>query len=75
MERNTTTTASELQIGDRFYKCNDKHKTVLQMVEHESKVTKYQTYKHWCKPDGAKFPDAIKGDTMVVFLRNVNDKG
>ena len=74
MERNTTTTASELKIGDRFYKLNDKHKTVLEVVPHESTLTKYHAY-CWCKVEGSRFTVPIKGDTMVVFLRNKNDRG
>jgi len=72
MERNTLTTAKELKTGDRFYKRTDRNKTPLQMVEHKAKATKYQTYTLWCIPDGRdkRYPDAIKGETEVIFLRH-----
>ena len=72
MERGTKTTAAALQVGDRFYKAVDKTKTVLQMVEHTAKSTKYQTYSLWYLPPNtdAKYPKAIKGDTEVIFLRH-----
>lgn len=74
MERNTLTTAKSLQIGDRFYKLADKKKMPLQMVAHKAKATKYQTYTLWCIPDGRdkRYPDAIKGETEVIFLRHTD---
>ena len=56
MERNTKTTVGALQIGDRFYKCNDKKKLVCEKVESEIKKTHFQTYKHFVKMPGQYFP-------------------
>lgn len=70
MERNTTTTIEQLAIGDRFYKAKDRTKTVLTKVEHETKVTKYQTYTQWAKNDTEKYPQPMKSDTAVIFLRH-----
>jgi len=83
MERNTKTTVNELLPGDRFYKCNDKNKKVFEKIEHQTKRTHYQTYKHWCLEaavaDGnmhssAKYEwaTAIKADTEVIFLKHKN---
>ncbi|WP_346237745.1 hypothetical protein ABDK00_001545 [Niabella insulamsoli] len=74
MERNTITTVDKLQLGDRFYKANDKNKTVLTKVESEIKVTIYRTYRHFAKTDKEKFPQPINANTRVVFLRNENQK-
>lgn len=71
MEKNTKTTIENLQIGDRFYKANDRHKTMFTKVQHESKVTHYQTYQHWALKDAERYPLAMKADTQVVFLRHV----
>lgn len=84
MERNTKTTVYNLQIGDRFYKCNDKKKTILEKVEHSIKQTHFQTYRHWsmeAKYMGRvitaeqieKYAKPIKSDTEVIFLRHKND--
>lgn len=84
MERNTMTIAGCLQAGDRFYKAADKEKKVFQMIQHKTTVTQWQTYKYWCLPAGiadrnpnentvARFAEAIKRDTQVVFLRNINN--
>lgn len=70
MKRNEVTEIRDLQNGDRFYKVGDKHKTVFEKIEHETKMTKYQTYSHWGCVDGSNFPQAFKSDTQVVFLRN-----
>jgi len=70
MERNTQTTVYHLQIGDRFYKVNDKKKWVYEMVEGEVKQTHFQTYKHFALKDGERYPDAIKSITEVIFLRH-----
>lgn len=76
MQRNQATIAFELVPGDRFYKLNDKTKTVYQMVAYKTKTTKYTTYNYWCqKPDniGSRYPNitAIKPKTEVVFLHHV----
>lgn len=70
MERNTVTTMYHLKIGDRFYKCSDKKKTVWTKVEAETKQTHFQTYKHFGILDGEKYPVAFKSDTQVIFLRH-----
>lgn len=72
MKRNDVVEIRELKIGDRFIKAGDKSKTVFEKLEHETKITKYQTYSHWAGVDGSKFPQAFKSDTLVVFLRNKN---
>ncbi|MBC7399823.1 MAG: hypothetical protein H7289_07735 [Mucilaginibacter sp.] len=78
MERNQITTVIELKVGDRFYKLNDKSKTVYQMVSYKTKTTKYATYAYWCqKPDniGSRYPNlhAIKPETQVVYLRSATE--
>lgn len=70
LTRGQLTTAGNLSIGDRFYKASDKKKKVLQMVEHETKKTDYQTYNHWCQADDQIKPEAIIAKTPVVFLRH-----
>lgn len=79
MQRTTkrTTIVFELIPGDRFYKLNDKTKTVYQMVSYQRKTTHYTTYNYWCqKPEniGSSYPNihAIKPETAVVFLRHVD---
>ena len=76
MQRNQHTIAYELKPGDRFYKLNDKTKTVYQMVSCQQKTTHYTTYNYWCqKPDniGSRYPTvhAIKPDTQVVYLHHI----
>lgn len=83
MQRNQRTAVSRLNIGDRFYKQADKSKKVYQMVEGEKKQTQYQTYRYWCcdasiidSPNMTELMkasrySAIKGDTVVVYLRSV----
>lgn len=76
MQRNQTTTVKSLALGDRFYKLNDKAKTVYQMVSYKTKTTKYVTYNYWCqKPDniGSRYPtiNAIKPETQVIYLHTV----
>lgn len=81
MERNTVTNIARLQIGDRFYKANDKHKIVFEKVEHETKKTAYQTYKHWaveakyCRgtltaDQIEMYAKPINSATEVIFLRH-----
>lgn len=73
MERNTRTTVGKLAIGDRFYKVNDKNRTVLQKIEHAPFQTKHYKYTNWAIADGDRHADKMKHDTEVIFLRNVND--
>ena len=70
MKSKQLTTVDQLQIGDRFYKAGDQKKKVWTKVHHETKVRNYQTYKHWGLPDGEKWPQALKGNSPVVFLRS-----
>lgn len=72
MERNTRTTIGELVLGDRFYRQSDKAKVVWTKVAGEVKKTGYQTYVHFGVRDGGnpKYPEALKKDTAVVFLRH-----
>ncbi len=72
MERNTNTTVSELEIGDRFYRPTDKKKTVWEKVRGENKTTHFQTYKHFAIAHGMTFPVAMKKETIVIFLRHQN---
>ncbi|QTE37204.1 hypothetical protein J3L18_29555 [Mucilaginibacter gossypii] len=75
MERNTRTIAEKLQIGDRFYKANDKQKTVCQMVEGGEKKTEYRNSKLWYLPPNTppQYPKAIDKNTEVIFLRHTNN--
>jgi hypothetical protein len=73
MKRNELTTVDKLRIGDRFHKAGDQKKKVWTKVENETKVTNYQTYKHWGLPDGEKWPQALKGNSPVVFLRHATE--
>lgn len=73
MERNKLTTVDQLQIGDRFYKAGDQKKKVWTKVHNQAKVTNYQTYNHWGVPDGEKWPQALKGNSPVVFLRSATE--
>lgn len=70
MKRFEVTTAGELQIGDTFYKQSDKSKTVFERIEGEPKKTQYATYNVTARKHGAKFAEAMKSSTKVVFLRN-----
>lgn len=84
MNRNEVTTAASLEVGDRFYFANDKNKMVWQTVEHEKKVTNYQTYNQWCIPasvmDGRgtdtykmAYVKPLRSATKIVFLRSVKE--
>lgn len=74
MQRNTITTAGELNMGDRFYIPTDRNKNPLQKVEGS------QGSNHWCCP--VKFlgntfekhqTKPIKENTRVIFLRSTTD--
>lgn len=84
MERNTSTFVGDLKTGDRFYKAGDKSKTVMILVEHKRKVTKFQTY-HYFGLEAAvfdrlapqsrddfieRFAKPLKANTAVIFLRS-----
>ncbi|HVZ95420.1 MAG TPA: hypothetical protein VG847_00990 [Chitinophagaceae bacterium] len=82
MERNTLTTMSQLKIGDRFFKANDKHKNVFEKIDHLVLRTYFQTYTHWAISASvldvfilnentiARHARAFKSDTPVIFLRH-----
>ena len=70
MERNEITEIKNLLLGDRFYKLKDKGKTVFEKVDAKAKTTQYQTYSHFAKVSGEKFPQSFKSETAVVFLRS-----
>ncbi len=77
MERNTVTTIDQLQVGDRFYKANDKNKRMFQKVKAGSNGekyvrTRYKTYSHFAKADKELHPVMIERTTAVVFIRNAN---
>jgi hypothetical protein len=74
MERNTKTAIYNLQIGDRFFKLNDKKKEVWEKVGHHIKQTKYQTYSNFAKRDYERFASAFKSDTEVIFLRHKSNE-
>lgn len=74
MKRNEITAIKNLQVGDVFYKHNDKSKTVFELVEGKPIATQYQTYSFFGLKRGTKkYPDVFKSDTVVVYLRNINN--
>jgi hypothetical protein len=70
MERNTATTVSKLQVGDRFYKKSDKQRLVWEMVAGQMKATHFRHYHYWAQMDNMIRPQALDGKTPVVFLRH-----
>lgn len=74
MERNTITTIDKLEIGDRFYKLNDKKKVCWTVVEAEKKTTYFRTYRFFAMKDGENFPTPTNKDTQLVFLRHKIEK-
>ncbi|SDG31913.1 hypothetical protein SAMN05421827_105121 [Pedobacter terrae] len=71
MKRNELTTAGALAIGDTFYKASDKTKKVFERITGEAKVTDFATYNVTARKHGSKFPEAMKSNTAVVFLRHI----
>lgn len=71
MKRFEVTTAGALQIGDTFYKAADKAKTVFERIDGEAKKTQYVTYGVTARKHGSKFPEPMKSNTKVVFLRHI----
>lgn len=77
MQRNQTTTVSQLNIGDRFYKCNDRSKTAYQLTNIKSN---FLNSKYYCletvlidrpfPPLGDRGTKQINGSTPVIFLHN-----
>ncbi|TZF81797.1 hypothetical protein FW774_17220 [Pedobacter sp. BS3] len=86
MQRNTITTAGALKVGDRFYKLSDKKKKPFEIVQGDTKVTHFRTYKLFCCAcdilDNKYMSEALKRrqysalvkDTQVVYLRSTNDE-
>lgn len=72
MKRNEITTAGALNVGDVFYKLNDKAKVKYTKVVGEVKRTQYATYSVSARKHGSKFSDAMKSNTEVVFLRSID---
>lgn len=73
MNRGTLTIIEKLQVGDRFHRAGDQKKVVWTKVEHQTKVTNYQAYKHWAVKDGERYPQALKHNSPVVFLRHATE--
>ncbi len=71
MEANTRTEIKNLLIGDRFYLVKDRNRTLHTKVQGKPFVTKYYTYTHYSRADGAPHPDRHKDNTLVHFLRHV----
>lgn len=84
MQSRTLTTINQLKVGDRFYVPKKTTREVFEIIHHQVTKTQYQTYKHWAVSaavvDNPRFDDAakarlaraFKGETEVVYLRNVN---
>lgn len=70
MERLTVTTIDKLQVGDRFYKAADRQKAVWTKVQHDVKITNFQTYKYFALKDGSRHPEAISKTTSLIFLKH-----
>lgn len=70
MQKNTVTDITSLVPGDRFYKAADAKKEVWEVVEHDGKKTKFQTYNYFAKRDQDRYPSAINRNTQLVFLRH-----
>jgi len=64
------TTIDQLQIGDRFYKANDKKKHPYTLTECDAKKTFFRTYKYFATKDGERNPMPLVSTTQVVFLRS-----
>lgn len=76
MKRNEITTVGELKPGDRFCKPKDKGKTAFEFIGVESHG-KYKICSSVKMKNGFPINDKLikimTGNTVVVFLRNVND--
>lgn len=68
MERNTKTTLAALEIGDRFYLCKDKKRTVWEKVEN----TKVKSSYALIKQDTMKYAQMFRLESEVIFLRHKN---
>lgn len=78
MQRNQTTTISQLQVGDRFYKCNDRSKTAYQLTTIKSNFLKSKYYcleavfidNHTPLDRVLIISKQINGTTPVIFLHS-----
>lgn len=76
MKRNEITTVEKLTPGDRFYKLKSRNKEPFQLIGPEN-YGKFEVCKSGMMVNGFPSKNSIeifKGSTVVVFLRNVNDK-
>ncbi|RAJ28906.1 hypothetical protein [Pedobacter cryoconitis] len=74
MTRNVVTEIDKLKPGDRFYKLANKSKTPFEFIQEESHG-KYEVIETTAMKNGFPIQNRIKifrGNTRVVFLRNVN---
>lgn len=69
MKRFELTTAGALTAGDVFYKASDKSKQKFEIVNAKIKVTPHQVFSVFARKHGSIYPEALKKDTKVVFLR------
>lgn len=77
MQRNYVTILSHLKKGDRFYKGSSKDKQAFELIREEGRGK----YAVCCTtkmknglPLNVNQVKIFKGSTVVIFLRNVNDK-
>lgn len=73
MERMTKVSASQLNLGDRFYKLTDKSKRALQMIAPKYGDLMYCPVEFINTDVENKKSTPIKANTAVVYLRNVNN--
>ncbi|RKR83213.1 hypothetical protein BDD43_3415 [Mucilaginibacter gracilis] len=66
MKRNEITEAKHLKLGDRFYKQSDAKKTVLELVAGKPD----KTHNVFAREPHKRYPEPLKRDTKVVFLRH-----
>jgi len=76
MKRNEVTTVDKLQEGDRFYKLSTKDKKTFQFIGEESHG-KFEVFEAIMAKNGLianrSHIKIFRGNTAVVFLRNVKD--
>jgi hypothetical protein len=77
MKRNEVTTVDKLQSGDRFYKQSSKDKKTFQFIGEESHG-KFEVFEAVMAKNGLianrSHVKIFRGNTAVVFLRNVNNE-
>ena len=78
MKRNQVTTIRELKPGDRFYKQSNKTKVAMEFIGETSVHDKFEVCEAAAigKNGFAKKVQIkeCRGSTVVIYLRNVNDK-